>query len=506
MIAPCPVADELSIDELHCVARLALGRPLGTLRPDWTRVLELAIRERCAPLAWLRSAGQIRDHAPAATAASWRAHAFCAMEQAHAQAAELVKLVRAFGEAGLSPIVLKGLPLSVLLHGDVAARPAMDTDLFLPIGERQAAHVLLLSLGWRHLYGSAPEEGSYQFNGPLRCPYLELHSSVLDENLWSHVALTEPEVRSVSLDGATVPAQDGPLLPVFLAAHLAKHAAVPLLWWVDFHTLWNSLTEAEQDEARRLAAECGLGPCLAWAIGGTAHLERAAVDGTAEGRAALRTLRSLHDAHNARRVASLAGSLVARSKVWAAWAWPRYLRRRPLAYGKHLWRRGSAWLSRRRTGARTALASARPEGSTRVLEVHGEEWLELLPHALEGGGGLWIRARGTSMLPTIPPGSLVHLVPVPPRPLAVGDVVLAQARAGRPLIHRIVEVGNDTCHLKGDNRLVTDPPVPHARVLALVESIRTGDVVSPMPGPPTSTLKTALSRRLGALRHRAVRA
>lgn len=500
------VAGTGEVEELLAVGRLATAMPLGDAHPDWERTFEVAVRERCAPLAWLRSADAIRRHAPPAVQRRWRSHALCATEHAHGQAAELVALVGAFADAGLSPVVLKGLPLSVMLYGDVAARPSTDTDLFVPAAERAAAHRLLLAAGWRHLYGDAPDEGSYQFDGVARCPYLELHSTVLDENLWAHVRVPVPERRRVTLDTGTVAAQDGRLLPVFLAAHLAKHAAVPLLWWVDFHALWRGLSDGARSDIRALAAECGLHRCLAWAVEGAAALERAA-SATADHQArdAMQRLRALHHSHNARRVATLAPDAIGRLQVLLAWAWPHHLRRRPFAYAHHALRRAGAVVRRAvaattRTVAGPALP---PDGSVRVLPVDDDAWLEVVRAAVGGGGTIWVRARGSSMLPAVPAGAHVRLGPLPDRPLRPGEVVLADIRAGAPLLHRIVDAEGETYRLKGDARLVPDPLVTHDRLVALADSVRVGDRVRPMPGPPRPGMRRVLSRGLATLRSRA---
>ena len=506
MTAPAAAAGPGEVEELLAIGRLATARPLGDVRPDWERALEVAVRERCAPLAWLRSADAIRRHAPPAVLHRWRSHALCATEHAHGQAAELVALVGALADAGLSPVVLKGLPLSVMLYADVAARPSTDTDLFVPAAERAAAHGLLLASGWRHLHGDAPDEGTYQFDGAARCPYLELHSTVLDENLWAHVRVPTPERRRVTLDAGTVAAQDGRLLPVFLAAHLAKHAAVPLLWWIDFHTLWHGLSTDARADAMELATECGLHRCLAWAVDGAATLERAVSAETGDGaRDAMQLLRALHDSHNARRVATLAPGALGRLQVLLAWAWPHHLRRHPVAYARHALRRAGTVVTR--TAARMAGPVAAPEvppdTAVRVLPVDDDAWLDVVRAAVGGGGTIWVRARGSSMLPAVPAGACVRLGPLPDRPLRTGEVVLADVRAGAPLLHRIVDVEGDTYRLKGDSRLVPDPLVAHDRLVALADSVRVGDTIRPMPGPPRPGMRRVLSRGLATLRSRA---
>lgn len=330
-----------------CVARLASGFPIEGLSPDWRRACDIAVAERCAPLAWLRSAPTIRAAAPPDVTERWRSHTLCATEHAHGQVAELARLLETLACDGIVPIVLKGLPLSVILHGDVAARPVTDADLYVPAHLRTAAHRTLTRSGWRHRFGWAPSEGTYQSVKPALCPYVELHSSVLDENMLSHLELPQPDARRVDLGGVFVQAQEGPLLSVFLATHLAKHGCAPLLWWIDFATLHDRLSDAERSAVAQLAVACRVERYLDWAIDGERLLRDALSGEPAVATAAMQQLRAKHARHNAARVADLASRLVDRIRVWTAWAWPRPLRGHPIEYARIATRRGMSWLDRR---------------------------------------------------------------------------------------------------------------------------------------------------------------
>jgi hypothetical protein len=89
------------------------------------------------------------------------------------------------------------------------------------------------------------------------------------------------------------------------------------------------------------------------------------------------------------------------------------------------------------------------------------------------------RVMGTSMLPAIPPGSLVQVEPVDARLLRRGDVVLTDG-AGRLIAHRIEEVrrhgaGPSTFVLRGDNLPDRDLPVPEAALLGRVHCLIRND-------------------------------
>ena len=83
---------------------------------------------------------------------------------------------------------------------------------------------------------------------------------------------------------------------------------------------------------------------------------------------------------------------------------------------------------------------------------------ELFLELLATGNRARIKAWGRSMFPTIWPGDEVLLEPPPfvHPPLAVGDIVLAQA-GGRLRLHRLVEATGERYRLKGDTSLHFDP-------------------------------------------------
>src|SRR5688572_32916090 len=82
------------------------------------------------------------------------------------------------------------------------------------------------------------------------------------------------------------------------------------------------------------------------------------------------------------------------------------------------------------------------------------------------------RVMGTSMLPTIPPGSLVIVEPVVANCLEQGDIVLTNA-TGRLIAHRIEHVhadrrGVQKFVLRGDNLPHCDLPVTAGAILGRV--------------------------------------
>jgi hypothetical protein len=351
-MAAQPDATRATPSELLLITRLALGvpaEPSGAI--EWDRLLQCAAQERCAALGWLRSAPTIRRIAPADVASRWRAAALLAEATAEERLQQLRALLGTLGEANVSPVVMKGLPLALLLYGKASARPVSDTDLFIAAEERDAAHSALVRAGWVRLYGEREHEETYRRVEGGRPHFLELHSSLLDDNMLQHLRGPAPETRLVESEGTSFIAHGGPSLLVFLAVHLAKHPRVPLLWWIDFATIWEGADAAQRLEARALARRHRLHRFIDWAVDGARDVAAiaSASDEQVSARA-LSRLRARHSAHPVVRLAGLASSAGDRTRVCLAWAFPRAERVHPLTLGRRTLARGFGWTQRRLRG------------------------------------------------------------------------------------------------------------------------------------------------------------
>jgi signal peptidase len=81
----------------------------------------------------------------------------------------------------------------------------------------------------------------------------------------------------------------------------------------------------------------------------------------------------------------------------------------------------------------------------------------------------------SSMEPTLPPGTLVVVVPKPVHDIRIGDVMTYQIRSGDPAVisHRVIGITTSTTTgltftTKGDNNAEADPPVVPAQVRGVV--------------------------------------
>jgi hypothetical protein len=103
----------------------------------------------------------------------------------------------------------------------------------------------------------------------------------------------------------------------------------------------------------------------------------------------------------------------------------------------------------------------------------------LVTDLLRCGYKVRFRVMGTSMLPTIPPGSLVIVEPIDAHLLEKGDIVLTNG-AGRFIAHRIEHVHADRRGvrkfvLRGDNLPQCDLPVTAAAILGRVRCVAAND-------------------------------
>lgn len=472
--------------EVSAALALALGYPVPVAAFSWTLVFDVARRERLTPLAWIRSASAIRAAAPVAVITAWRNEALSAVSLAEFWSRLTTEAVEALHRAGVEAVVLKGLPLSHRLYGDISARPCSDLDLHVPISQRSAAHQALVNAGWGWRIGLAPREGAYTIDREGRTAILEVHSTLLDDGLVSHLHFGAAGARSTgSEEDSAVVAHFDDQLPAFLASHLAKHAMPPLLWFVDFAELWRSLTPEEQRRSWVRAHAARAHRYLAWAIRrATDMLAAAAGDSKALQRLGFRDSRRA-DFHNAMRVAALAATPIDALRVAANWLVPVEARANWKSLVAHFRSRLRKPL-RRALGTRRfyrAPVAARPSihsESARALRVDGSEFSALVGDVSARDARFSIRARGSSMRPSVESGTHVCLTPRQGKP-RIGSIVLAMTAEGSSLLHRIVRTGDGWIQTQGDGNIAADLPLAWDSVVAIADAIVVDGIERPIP-------------------------
>lgn len=215
---------------------------------QWDGVFHCAVAERCAALAWLRSESRIRTSAPAAVVARWEAWVTAHVARVQTQLDTLGQVDQWLQAHGVASVVLKGIPLGVRLYGSWWARMVNDIDLYVPAAQCTTAAEVLRAIGWRHLRGASPQDIEFvkQVDGtPMM---LELHGTLAGP--WMEAdRFPVPEQESATIRGHHLRVHAGSFVPAYLASHLLQHSERPLLWIVDFASLWLGMPESARDDA-----------------------------------------------------------------------------------------------------------------------------------------------------------------------------------------------------------------------------------------------------------------
>jgi signal peptidase I len=100
--------------------------------------------------------------------------------------------------------------------------------------------------------------------------------------------------------------------------------------------------------------------------------------------------------------------------------------------------------------------------------------LDLAIESLRKSGNLRFRVQGTSMLPTIRPGSYVAVRHATPSRVVTGDIILTKTAAGLRL-HRVIEIRYDSSGpmfvTRGDNHRHNDRPAGALELLGTLDGI-----------------------------------
>ena len=496
-------------DAVALTLRLGFGTTRSEDRfADWAVVLDVASRELLAPLAWARSGAFIRRHADGSVVAAWRRAAIATQVRGERQLELLGAAITTLEAAAVDAVVLKGLPLGKRLYADAFVRCSSDIDLYVPARQRTRAASALSTLGWQRTDGAAPWHESWTLRRPDAEYHLELHSSLVSDHL-AHLSVPTPGAAAVSIGGVAMWAHAGEFVAPYLAAHLATHQLPPLLWLVDFSTLWKLLSPSDRVRAGHAAQRAGLGRYLAWACQRASLVEGAAMDDSeALGMLGVESGRR-RDAHSVWRHVALAASPRDRMRLIGAFLVPHRVRGDLKAMMSYT-------LARLRTRLTSLAGASRWYGrvephddksaghaaGARALRLAREEMVELTRDVVGAGGSLIVRAPGGSMLPTIPRGALVRVGPLPPQGVSRGDVVLALTRDGEPVLHRALAVEKDFVVLCGDAAIKADPPVPFTRVIGVATHVRYDGVERALGRRPARSLAVSalkMRRRLARM-------
>jgi putative nucleotidyltransferase-like protein len=411
----------------RALLQLVLARPVGVLSDtDWEKALSVANRERLVAVAWHGGFSQIQELAPPTIVKRWRNAAIRIAARGRCQLELLRAVVSDLEADGLSPVVLKGAPLGARVYGDPCVRLITDIDLWIPIEQRAPAFDVLTAQGWRWLSGEAPAEESFEREMGGERHRLEVHSSIIDDPLLGYAELPVHTQR-ISVDTIDVPALADAVLAPALAAHLAKHHSVPLLWITDFCLLLSTLSAADLESAEEIARAAGLRrhfhrarrlACLAYdVVGGNAsRLAQLACE-----------IGPISELQRARRLLHLSSNSGDRIRIVGGRLWPRDHRNGYRRLPVDLALRLAGWtyrqLARRNRCRQSGAFSSTAESSD----------------TLDSEYALQFTQPDESMRPSVPASSRVRVVRKPAASLCRGEVLLVRHDNGQQALRRLKE-------------------------------------------------------------------
>ena len=193
-----------------------------------------------------------------------------------AMARESVRLQRAFGDAGLPALVIKGIPLAILAYGDVGLKQSWDIDLLTSPDALPEARALLQALGYEMTEPTrlTPAQFDRFVQHAMEAVYVhhalgltvELHWRVaLNKLLLPGVDANSPS-QAVRAAGAELRTFDDEILFAYVCVHGAQHAWARLKWLADLAALLAVRGPAEVERLYRRAVDLGAGRTPAVAL------------------------------------------------------------------------------------------------------------------------------------------------------------------------------------------------------------------------------------------------
>jgi hypothetical protein len=219
-------------------------------RVRWRILFDLADRHKVLPLLF-----QVLSEAKVVPPADMRNFGQLYQTNLHKSlllARELIHIVENFSENGIEVLPYKGVVLSQMLYGDLAARAAGDIDLLIRVQEFSRARDLLRQLGYTpHLCFSPKEQWSYLKSG-YEWAFDGLSGPNLVELQWAiqprfyGVKFPQEQLfeRAVSVEVAGHRMKTPSMEDLFLvlSLHAAKHVWGRLIWLCDLARITNTLT------------------------------------------------------------------------------------------------------------------------------------------------------------------------------------------------------------------------------------------------------------------------
>lgn len=218
--------DEMTPDEifLNCISAHLRGETVAAeLSEDgWQRLIRLAQEQKMLPMIFETAGGSM----PEALRLGCKKQVRRLVAAQTARTAEFLSVYAALSDAGISPVVVKGIVCRAL-YPKPDLRSSADEDLYIPLGQYPAFHEKMLELGFQ---AGAPDyknshEARYTRNGLLIEGHWELFprdSSALNAlNRYNAGFFARAQVRHI--EGVRLLTLDDTDHMSFLLLHAYKH-------------------------------------------------------------------------------------------------------------------------------------------------------------------------------------------------------------------------------------------------------------------------------------------
>lgn len=250
-------APELPVPaSLAALARLIAPRLAGTETAisahdggaDWGALVRLAERHRVVPALAVAAAG-LNQAPPEPLSARLSALAQQAAFEELALAATTREIIGVLELRGIGCIVLKGVPLSLMIHGRLGMRTSRDIDILVAPRDAPAALVVLEAMGFyrRDAEAALPELMRLRKDVELlhdgRRQIVELHWRLFDNPCLLPLLPDMVPGRVALASGAQCAVLPGRLNLLYLANHGAQHGWSRLKWLVDLAGLLSPMGE-----------------------------------------------------------------------------------------------------------------------------------------------------------------------------------------------------------------------------------------------------------------------
>ena len=245
LAAEAPVPDSLAALTRRIAPRLAgleNAVPVPDGEADWGALVRLAERHRVVPALAAAVAGRT-DALPEPVAARLSALGQQAAFEELALAATVREIIDMLDQRGIGCIVLKGIPLSLMIHGRLGMRTSRDIDILVAPRDASAALDVFKSIGFHRRKGEGVLPSLMRRRKDVellhdgRRQIVELHWRLFDNACLLPLPADMTPGRVALLSGPQCAVLPERFNLLYLANHGAQHGWSRLKWLVDLAAL-----------------------------------------------------------------------------------------------------------------------------------------------------------------------------------------------------------------------------------------------------------------------------